>query len=53
MIGFRWLGVVLVALALCLGCQGERRPDTDPSVDELEMPVIEGGGSGEKKDDAK
>ena len=41
----RWVAIVLFAMTLGLGCQGQRNPDTDPTDSELKAPTIEDGGS--------
>jgi hypothetical protein len=42
MYAVRWFAVLLLAAVFGLGC-GERRPDTDPSDAELQVPNIEEG----------
>jgi hypothetical protein len=39
----RRLGLALLAVSLVVGC-GPKKPDTDPSVDELQTPNVEEGG---------
>lgn len=43
----RWIALVLFALSFTTGCQ--QRPDTDPTVDELQVPAIDGGGAEDSK----
>jgi hypothetical protein len=44
----RWFAVLLLAAVFGLGC-GERRPDTDPSDAELQIPNIDEGTTEESK----
>jgi hypothetical protein len=44
MYAVRWFAVLLLAAAFGLGCS-ERRPDTDPTDSELQVPTIDEGKS--------
>ncbi len=52
MFAFRWIALTLFVVACGLGCQGEPRPDTDPSDSELQVPNVDSGDSANKKSDA-
>lgn len=46
MVAVRWFSIVLLAAVFGLGC-GERKPDTDPTDSELQVPQVDGGGGSE------
>jgi hypothetical protein len=37
---FRWLIAAILIVTTGIGCSGERRPDTDPSDQELNVPEV-------------
>ncbi len=51
MFTFRWIALTLFVVACGFGCQGEPRPDNDPSDTELQVPNVDSGDFQEKTSD--